>query len=222
MKFFQFYSKNWYYIGGILFVAGAFYVGFFGAALEPLRRILLLSFMALLVHQFEEYAVPGGFPAVFNRGWMGEKQAADRYPLNRKSCVIVNVVGAYPFYLLAILFPNLIWLGFAQVLFGMLQIVIHGIVINLKIKSWYNPGLGSVVFLHWPIGIYYIWYTYTNGLLQSGDWIVALGVTVLAAVLIINLPVQLLKDRNSQYAFSAEEMGRFHGAARMTKEVALL
>lgn len=30
MKFFKFYSTNWYYIGGILFVALAYLVGFFG------------------------------------------------------------------------------------------------------------------------------------------------------------------------------------------------
>ena len=58
MKVFRFLSKNWYYIGGVLFVALAFLVGFFGDALDPLRKILLLSFMALLGHQFEEYPFP--------------------------------------------------------------------------------------------------------------------------------------------------------------------
>lgn len=106
MKAFRFLSKNWYYAGGVLFVALAFLVGFFGDALDPLRNILLLSFMALLVHQFEEYAIPGGFPAVFNIGLMGEKEFPDRRPLNRKSALIVNVIEGYPFYLLAVIFPG--------------------------------------------------------------------------------------------------------------------
>ena len=210
MKFFKSYSQNWYYVGGVLFVGLAFLVGFFGGSVNPLSKILTLSFMALLVHQFEEYALPGGFPAIMNSAWMGEQDVPDRYPLNRKSAFMVNVIGAYPFYILPILFPNLIWLGLAQVLFGMAQILIHGILINVKMKSWYNPGLAAVVLLHWPIGIYYIWYIYANGLIQSWHWFAGIGVTVLAAMLIINLPVQLLKTKNSEYAFSAEEMKRFN------------
>lgn len=210
VKVFRFYSKNWYYIGGVLFVALAFIVGFFGASFNPLSKILTLSFMALLVHQFEEYALPGGFPAVFNIAWMGEKEHADRYPLNRKSVLVVNVIGAYPFYVLPILFPNLIWLGLTQVLFGMLQIVVHGIIINVKMKSWYNPGLASVIFLHWPIGIYYTWYVYTHGLIQSWEWVAGIGLALVAAIVLILLPIQLLRDKDSAYPFSAEEMERFH------------
>ncbi|MEZ4519645.1 MAG: HXXEE domain-containing protein [Chloroflexota bacterium] len=217
MNSFKSYIRNWYYIGGILFVALSFIVGFFGEVFNPLSRILTLSFMALLVHQFEEYALPGGFPAVFNIAWMGEKEYADRYPLNRQSSFIVNVVGGYPFYILAILFPNLIWLGLAQVLFGMLQFVIHGIVINMKMKSWYNPGLASVVFLHWPIGIYYIWYVYAHDLIQPWYWLAGIGLALLAAMVLILLPIQLLKDENSEYAFSAEEMARFHVPERMAR-----
>ena len=36
-------------------------------------------------------------------------------------------------------------------LFGMLQLAVHGVVINRKMHSIYNPGLFVVVFLHWPI-----------------------------------------------------------------------
>ncbi len=216
MKAFRFLSKNWYYVGGVLFVALAFLVGFFGDALDPLRNILLLSFMALLVHQFEEYAIPGGFPAVFNIGLMGEKELPDRRPLNRKSALIVNVIEGYPFYLLAVIFPGVIWLGLVQILFGMAQFLIHGIVINLRLKTLYNPGLGTVVFLHWPIGLYYIWYVYTHGLIQPWHWIAAVVCTILAALLIIMLPIRLFtNDMNPAYAFSAEEMERFHVKEKM-------
>jgi hypothetical protein len=207
MKFFKLYSKNWYYIGGILFVALAFVVGFFGEAFNPLSKILALSFMALLVHQFEEYALPGGFPAFLNSVWMGEKEVPDRYPMNRKSCFFVNVVSAYPYYILPIFFPKLIWLGLAPILFGMIQFLMHGIFANVKMKTWYNPGMASVIFLHIPIGIYYIWYVYANELIQPWDWIAGIGYLVLATVLIF-LPLRLFRDKNSEYAFSAEEMER--------------
>ena len=217
MSIFKSYIKNWHYIGGILFVALAFLVGFFGEAIEPLRKILLLSYMALLVHQFEEYAVPGGFPAVFNIVMSGEKEAPDRYPLNPKSAFLVNVLCAYPFYIIAIVFSDLIWLGLAQILFGMAQVFIHGIFVNVKMKSLYNPGLGAVVFLHWPIGLYYIWYIYANGLIQPWYWFAGIGLTLLAAMLLVNLPVTKLENKDSEYSFSAEEMERFHVKAKMAE-----
>lgn len=217
MSISKFYIKNWYYIGGILFVVLAFLAGFFGESVDPLRKILLLSYMALLVHQFEEYAIPGGFPAVYNIVMSGEKEAPDRYPLNRKSAFFVNVLCAYPFYIIAIIFSDLIWLGLAQVLFGMAQFFVHGIFVNVKMKSLYSPGVGSVVFLHWPIGLYYIWYIYANVLVQSWYWIAGVGLTLLAAMLLIVVPVNKFKDKNSEYAFSVEEMERFHIKKKMAE-----
>lgn len=213
----RFMYRNWYLGGGVLFVALAFLVGFLGDTLNPLSRILTLSFMALLVHQFEEYALPGGFPPIFNIAWMGEKVAPDRYPLNRRGVFFVNIIFAYPFYIVAILFPDLIWLGLAQVLFGMAQLIVHGIVINVKLKSLYNPGLAAVVFLHWPIGLIYIGTVYARGLMQPWYWLAGIGVTVLAAVLFIGLPILLFKDRNSAYPFSAEEMKRFNMSEKLER-----
>jgi hypothetical protein len=207
----NFLRKNWYYLGGVLFLALVVVVGVWGSHIAPLRRILLLSFMALPIHQWEEYAFPGGFPAVFNIGWHREKDAADRYPLNRMSSLCVNIFAAYPFFILPILFPNLIWLGLSQILFGMAgQLIVHGIVINRKLHYFYNPGLGSVVFLHVPIGIYYISYVYSHGLIQPWDWVAGIACLVLAAVLLVALPVVLLRDKNSPYPFDTQEMARFH------------
>lgn len=211
------YIKNWYYFGAILFVALAYIIGFFGDVINPIQKILTLSFMALLVHQFEEYGLPGGFPAIFNIVASGEMEAPDRFPLNQKSAAIVNVIGGYSFYIAAIFLPNLIWLGLAQILFGMMQITLHGIMINIKMKTFYNPGMGAVVFLHWPIGIYYIWYLHANGLVQALDWIGAIACTVAAAIFIIALPVRLLRDKNSEYPFSMEEMERFHMKEKLAK-----
>ena len=39
---------------------------------------------------------------------------------------------AYPYYILPIIFPGLVWMGLGQVMFGMAQLAIHGIVINRK------------------------------------------------------------------------------------------
>ena len=207
----NFMRRNWYYVGGVLFIAmGVALVALWGD-MSMLRRLMWMSFMALLVHQFEEYAWPGGFPAIMNIAWQRKEGTnPDRCPLNQQSALFVNVVFAYPFYILPIAFPNLVWLGLAQALFGMGQLGVHGVLVNKKMHSIYNPGMFAVVFLHWPIGICYIYYIYSQGLAIIWMWPVAIAIVALFAFLFVNMPVQRwFNDPNSPYPFSETTMARF-------------
>ncbi len=214
----SFLRNHWYYVGGILFVGLAFFVGFFGSEIDPLRKILLLSFMALLVHQFEEYALPGGFPPIMNVAFAGEKEAPNRFPLNKQSSLVVNVLLGYPFYILAILLPEWYWLGILTVLFGIAQLAFHGIAIPRRLNSFYNPGLASVLLLHLPIGICYLWYIHANASVDPWHWWVGIGSLPVAAYVIIQLPIRLLRDRSSPYAWSPAEMNRFGVEAKLRKK----
>lgn len=167
--------------------------------------------MAMLVHQFEEYALPGGFPSITNIAVMGEKKVPERYPLNANQCFISNVFLTYPFYIIPVLLPDVIWLGLAQVFLGMFQLIAHGIVVNVRLKSLYNPGLGAVVFLHMPIGIYYIWYVTTNLLASTGDFVIGVITFMIAAILLFLLPIRLMADKESKYPFAEAEI---YGYAR--------
>jgi len=206
----KFYRKNWYYIGGILFIALVFFMGFWGSGnFSRIQMVLIYSFMALLIHQLEEYGLPGGFPGIFNIAVLGEREAPERYPLNQNQCLIVNIFLAYPFYIVPIFLPNVIWLGMAQVLFGMAQLIIHGVIINIRLKSLYNPGLAAVVFLHCPIGVYYFWYVAANGLAATGDYVWAAIATVIAAFFIIGFPILALRNKQSKYPFDESELYRY-------------
>ncbi len=214
----SFMRKHWYYVGGVLFVALAVALAIRWGDISILQRLLLMSFMVLLVHQFEEFAFPGGFPAVMNIAWQPRGNKPDRYPLNRQTAFFVNVIFAYPGYIVPIVFPNLIWLGLPQVLFGMAQFGVHGISINKKMHSLYNPGLLTVLFLHWPIGIYYIWYVSVNGLVQWWMWPVAIVLLAAAAFLGLYMPVKhWFADEDSPYPFSEKEMARFHVREKMER-----
>ena len=205
----KFWRRNWYYIGGILFVALSFFMGFWGSLLSRIQVILIFSFMAMLVHQFEEYAWPGGFPSITNMVMFGEKKVPDRYPLNANQCWISNVLLTYPFYIIPVFFPNLIWLGLAQVIAGMLQVFAHGIMENIKLKSLYNPGLGATVFLQLPLGIYYIWYVATNNLAGPLTYVIGVIGAFVGLGLLFLLPIRLLRSRDSKYPFAEAEMYGF-------------
>ena len=191
-------------------MALSFFMGLWGSLFSRIQVILVFSFMAMLVHQFEEYAWPGGFPSITNMVMFGEKKAPDRYPLNANQCWISNVFLTYPFYIVPIFFPDLIWLGLAQVLLGMIQIFAHGIGVNVRLKSLYNPGLGATVFLQLPLGIYYIWYVATNHLASTGTYVIGLIGAILAGMVLFALPIRLLAaNRESKYPFAEAEMYGF-------------
>jgi len=149
--------------------------------------------MAMLVHQFEEYATPGGFPGVGNIGMFGERKAPERYPLNANQVLISNVLLTYPFYIIPIFFPDLIWLGLIQVGQGMFQITNHGIVTNLKMKTLYNPGLGTCILLQWPVGIYYIWFVNSHHLASTADYIIGFVGAGLSLVLLWFGPIRVFR-----------------------------
>jgi len=49
----KFRRRNWYFIGGIIFVVLAFFMGFWGSEhLERIQVILVFSWMAMLVHPY--------------------------------------------------------------------------------------------------------------------------------------------------------------------------
>ncbi len=205
----KYYRSHWYYFGAMYFVIIVYIMAFFNLEFSAIQTILIFSFLALLIHQVEEYAVPGGFPAILNVIVLGEKEVFDRYPLNANQAMVTNVFLAYPFYIIPFFFPSLIWLGIAQIMFGIFQFFFHGFLINIKLKSLYNPGLGSVVMLHIPIGIYYIWFVTSYNLATFGDFVFGMISTLIAAVLMIFLPLKILANKQSKYPFSKTEMDGF-------------
>ncbi|MCC8142846.1 MAG: hypothetical protein LIO97_02255, partial [Tannerellaceae bacterium] len=93
----------------------------------------------------------------------------------------------------------------------------HGYWNNKKLKTWYNPGLASVVFLHWPIGIYYIWYVSTNHLATVTDYIIGFIGSWLTMLVLWLGPVSLLRNRKSKYPFTNSQMYRY--AEKKVKEI---
>jgi Protein of unknown function with HXXEE motif len=124
--------------------------------------------------------------------------------------MIANVLATF-IYLIPVFLPNIIWLGLAPILIGLSQFIVHGILTNIKMKTIYNPGLGAVVFLHIPIGAYYIYYILSNGLSSGWDWIIAfVYMIIILRVVLMKLTYDWLADKNSKYVFAEEEMKRFH------------
>jgi hypothetical protein len=205
------YRRSWYHIGGILFVALAYFMGFWGGRFSHIQVILIYSFMAMLAHQFEEYACPGGLPAIANIVMSGEREAPDRYPLNANQVLISNVFLTYPFYVIPIFFPDLIWLGLIQIGQGLAQVPLHGIVANVILKSPYNPGMLSCLLLQLPLGLYYIWFVHAQHLATTTDYVIGFVGTLVALVVLWLGPIAIFRSRKSPHPFTEAQMFGFRG-----------
>ncbi len=203
----KFWRRYWYLIGGIIFVFLTFFMGLWGCEnLPKMQTILIFSWMAMLVHQVEEYAFPGGMPSITNMAAFREKEVPERYPFNANQCFICNVFLCYTFYILAIIFPDVIWLGASQVLCVLVQLGAHGFLINYSLRDFYNPGLASTIFLQIPVAVYYVWYVVTTMPEKINElWIGIPGAFISMIICFIG-PVFIMKSKTNKYPFAEEEM----------------
>ncbi len=208
----RFVRRHWYTLG--LPIAIVAVVCASVGDLTRVQWILLLNFVALLLHQFEEYAWPGGEPWIINEVMQPKGSRPDRYPLNQNNAFVINVPLAWSFYLLPVFFPAAVWVGLAPVMFGFGQFVGHGIANNRKLKAVYNPGLAAVVFGHLPLGVWYLREVHTSG----RDWAFAIIYVALFIVVgMLKLGYGLLANEHSKYPFAPEEMDRFGRRRRLAR-----
>ncbi|MBR1835418.1 MAG: HXXEE domain-containing protein [Bacteroidales bacterium] len=218
MKVFRFYCRYWAVIGGVLFVLLAFVVGLIQDSVPTTQRLMVLLYMALLFHQFEEYVFPGGFPAACNRGLFGEKKELNRYPLNELSATIVNTFLAYTLYLFGIFCYNCLWLGIFIAYFTMSQVFMHCLKLNISLKAWYSPGCFSALFVMLPMGVYYLCYVATHFVVPHYYWWGPIVAFPLAAVVMILLPILICRSRKTTFGFAPYQTEEFevrHGIATL-------
>lgn len=203
----KFVRRNWYSIGLVIGIISAMILPFGWKGMSVVQRLLYLNFIAMTVHQFEEFGFPGGMPILLNAEKM-KSERPDRYPQNANSVMIGNMLTVYGFYLLPVFFPNQIWFGLGGVLVGLMQTPVH-LGVAKMLKSVYAPGNLAVFLGHIPIGIYFIYYGVTNHLIGAWDWVFGVIVMLFVSVFVVAvLGYKILADKNSPYPFSEKEMTR--------------
>jgi len=209
------YRRNWYWVGG-LFAAGALvYLAVAWSSLDVLQRALLAGFALVPAHELEEYGWPGGEPAIMNKV-IQPSDRPDRYPLNQNSAMVVNV-SWYPFALVALIFQHQIWLGLGTLLFWVGQLVVHGVLTNVKLKTIYNPGTLTML-AGLALLVYYVYYGESNELVSIWDWVGGVVVTVIfAVVFLVKMTYSWLADEDSPYRFTVAEMSRWNVDARLAR-----
>lgn len=82
----------------------------------------------------------------FNGGVFKSDQPRN-YPLSKSTALCVNTAFAYPYYILPILFPHKKSLGLSPAIFGIMQSVMHGVIVSRIAGDKYGPGFLASFFL---------------------------------------------------------------------------
>lgn len=197
----KFLSRYWYDIGGILGICVMLYIGVNFNIFTHYQFIVWLSLLSLFLHQLEEYRIIGTFPGMTN-GIMFQSDLPDRYPLNARSSVYVNVhMGWLTYFLAAVFAEKAIWLGIATILVSIGNTFAHTIMFNVRGKTFFNAGMITSVLLFAPLAYFFFLTIHEEKLVSTLDyWIgIPLGL-ILNFIGILGL-IFWLKDRNTTYIF---------------------
>jgi len=116
------------------------------------------------LHQFEEYVFPGGFIETFNRQVLGSNEK--EWPMSKRASFWINIPIIYiAFPLSAIMAGTVdISIGIWTAYFSILNATSHvGMFVK---KRKYNPGLFVSAFLNIPVGVFTVWYFYSNDVIS--------------------------------------------------------
>ncbi|MHA1647767.1 MAG: HXXEE domain-containing protein [Promethearchaeota archaeon] len=185
---FEKFNRVWPIIGGILAVLISIIVGILWISNSSVSRLSLiywLNLAVLMLHEFEEYVIPGGFKKFINTKTVLSLPKSDIHaPITESVIVIINL-GAWLLFLLGALMVTIApWLGLAMVVFNVINILGHVVVFQVKVKG-YNPGLVTA-FLMIPFLIFAFWIISRENLINTQDFFLALVLGIISAA---SLPI---------------------------------
>lgn len=151
----RFFERHWFDVGGILGIALAAWLTVSGSSMPTLTLILWLSLLSLFAHQVEEWRWPGWFPGMLNVVLFRSNDPW-RFPLNVRSGLAVNVgVGWIGYLLAALLAQDALWLALATILVSLGNCVLHLIVIPIRGRMLYNPGMVTSLLFFAPLVVWF-------------------------------------------------------------------
>lgn len=191
----KFAERHWFDVGAVLGIALAIWLIVAGSGMDTITLILWISLLTLFAHQVEEWRWPGWFPGMLNVVLFGSDDPW-RYPLNVRSGLVVNVVVGWVSYLLAALFgASALWLAMATILISVGNCVLHLLVIPIRGRMPYNPGMATSLFLFLPVSVWFFIVAWPQ--MSVADIVIGLLLGVVLNVGGVIGVIRALEDRNA-------------------------
>ncbi|MEI6623754.1 MAG: HXXEE domain-containing protein [Actinomycetes bacterium] len=144
--------------------------------------LLWLQLPIIMLHEFEEYVLPGGFRSFFNHDTVfASPTPGDNTPLSEGYVFFVNIVTVWVWAIAAALLAGIApWVGFGLVVFNAgVNCIQHSVIFQIKHEG-YNPGLITTMLLLLPFSTFITIYVIQNNVLSPIDWVLSfvLGLAV--------------------------------------------
>ncbi len=168
MKISDYYSwlkRDWAKVGFVVSFFLFVFLFVFVKNMDFIIFLILLQTPLYMLHETEEYVFPGGFDIFFGRDIFKIKSGPN--PLNENFIFFVNIMYIWIllplFGLLSLCNYNLgIWIPYFSFFAGIAHIIL-----SIKAKKIYNPGLIVSIVLNIPVSSWTIFYLYSNKLINS-------------------------------------------------------
>ncbi len=157
--------------------------------LDKYQWLLLLHLPILMIHEYEEYIMPGGFKEFLNsKSPLAPKVLKEDVPLSEPYLFFVNIIVLWLWIILGAVFAKTIpWIGLGPIL---LQILINNVTHTIafqKKQKGYNPGLITTIVLLMPYNVFVIWYIIKYNVFTQNDWIYGLASGLIVPVILFSI-----------------------------------
>lgn len=164
-EYYQWLKKEWAKTGFILSIFLFIFLFIFVRREDIVIFVLLLQTPLYMLHQTEEYVFPGGFGSFFNTKIFNLE--TEDGPVDQDFIFYVNVFLIWillpAFGLLAIIdYGYGLWIPYFSFFAGIAHVLLA-----IKAKKRYNPGLLVSLIVNIPVGLWSILFLINKGVLNS-------------------------------------------------------
>ena len=178
----EFFQKNWPRIGMVMAPYVLFMLIMFKDAIGLPLFLIWLQFPIYLVHQTEEYLIPGGFREFVNSRVF--RMDIDGRPLNERNTFWINILFVWIAYPLLAAFSH--WnlnVGVYLFYFTLLNGLSH-VAAAIRLRR-YNPGLVASLFLNIGVSAYSIAVLSGTGKIWWATHVIAIAVGIVFHILLM-------------------------------------
>jgi hypothetical protein len=165
-NFYNWCMDYWQWVGIFLFIYLTIYLTCIILPQNIILYGLLMVFPLYLLHEFEEYLIPGGFAEFFNEDVLKIKRK-DVVPIDKPAIFWINML------LVWILLPVAGLLSIIDMRFGVwmpyfiiFQAISH-LILGIKGKRLINPGMVSSWLIHTPFAIWLLNLLFSQGVITN-------------------------------------------------------
>jgi hypothetical protein len=169
------FNQIWPIIGGGFAILIIVLILIFWNDSSLIQKLALLywsNLAVLMLHEFEEYVLPGGFKHFINHNTIfAIEELPEAEPINDIVIVVINLGIWFVFILAALITSAAPWLGFGMIIFNIVNIIGH-LIIFQKVKKGYNPGTITALLMI-PFLILSFIFVINNDFLNLGGYLIA-------------------------------------------------